>query len=104
ILDTIITNNSTGLLDKPTAGTVNMSIDRVRIDNNNGGGVRIDGTGGGSSNMAINDGSISLNAGNAVNGVSGSSGNVKVDLARVTLADNGAAAVQANDSAGGTST
>jgi hypothetical protein len=33
ILDTIITNNSTGLLDKPTAGTVNMSIDRVRIDN-----------------------------------------------------------------------
>jgi hypothetical protein len=105
IMDTIITNNNTGLLDKPTSGAiVNMSIDRVRIDNNNGGGVRIDGTGGGSSNVAINDGSISLNAGNAVNSVSGSSGNVKVDLARVTLADNGSAAVQANDSAGGTST
>jgi len=37
-----------------------------------------------------------------VNAVSGPSGNVKVDLTRVVIANNNGAGVQANNSAGGT--
>jgi hypothetical protein len=104
IQETTINNNSVGVSSKPTGGaTVNMSIDHSWVDAN-GGGIKIDGTGGGPSNVAINDSSLSLNAGNAVNGVSGASGNVAIDLMRDTITKNGSAGVQANISGGGTST
>jgi hypothetical protein len=105
IQDSSILSNAVGISSRPTGGaTVNMEIDRVRVDNNTGGGIKVDGTGGGSSNVAINDSSFSLNASNGVNGVSGPSGNVKVDLTRVIIANNGAAGVQANNATGGTAT
>ena len=86
IQETTINNNDAGVLAKPTGGaTVNMSIDHSFIDANAGGALKIDGTGGGSSNVSINDSSLSLNAANGVNGVSGASGNVKIDLTRVTI-------------------
>jgi hypothetical protein len=103
IQETTLNNNSVGVSSKPTGGaTVNMSINHAFIDLN-GGGIKIDGTGGGSSNVAINDSSISLNAGNAVNGVSGASGNVAIDMMRDIVTKNGSAGVQANISGGGTS-
>jgi hypothetical protein len=103
IQKTTLNNNGAGISSKPTGGaTVNMSIDHSFIDAN-GGGMKIDGTGGGASNVAANDSSFSLNTGNGTNAVSGASGNVAMDLMRVTLAKNGGAAVQANISGGGTS-
>jgi hypothetical protein len=103
IQETTLNNNGAGISSKPTGGaTVNMSIDHSFVDAN-GGGMKIDGTGGGASNVAANDSSFSLNAGNGTNAVSGASGNVAMDLMRVTLTKNGAAGVQANISGGGTS-
>jgi hypothetical protein len=103
IQETTINNNGAGVISKPTGGaTVNMSIDHSWIDAN-GGGMKIDGTGGGVSNVAANDSSFSLNTGNGTNAVSGASGNVAMDLMRVTLVKNGGAGVQANISGGGTS-
>ena len=64
--------------------------------------MKIDGTGGGSSNVAVNDSSMSLNGGAGTNGVSGPSGNVEVDLMRDVIANNVGAGVQANISGGGT--
>jgi hypothetical protein len=66
--------------------------------------MKIDGTGGGSSNVSVNDTSLSLNGGAGTNGVSGASGNVAIDMMRDTITKNGAAGVQANISGGGTST
>jgi hypothetical protein len=45
-----------------------------------------------------------LNGGAGANGVSGASGNVAIDMMRVTITKNGGAGVQANISGGGTST
>ena len=87
----------------PAGGaTVNGSIERTHVDANTGAGVRVDGTGGGSSNVAITDSSVSLNGSLAVNAVSGPSGNVKVDLTRVVIANNNGAGVQSNNGTGGT--
>jgi len=104
IQETTINNSAVGVSAKPTGGnTVNLSVDHSFLDNNTGGGLKIDGTGGGPVNATINDSSLSLNASNGTNAVSGPSGNVAMDLMRVTLAKNGAAGVQANVSGGGTS-
>jgi hypothetical protein len=102
IQESTFNNNQAGVLSKPTGGaTVNLSVDHSWIDANVGGAMKIDGTGGGPSNVAVNDSSMSLNGGAGTNGVSGASGNVSIDLTRVTLAKNGTG-VQANQS-GGTS-
>jgi hypothetical protein len=102
IQETTLNNNNAGVISKPTNGaTVNMSIDHSWIDANSG-GLKADGTGGGSSNHAINDSSLSLNGGAGVNGVSGASGNVAIDMMRDTITKNGGAGVQANISGGGT--
>jgi hypothetical protein len=104
IQDTTIINNTAGVISKPTGGAiVNLQIDRVRMDTN-GGAIKADGTGGGSSNVAINDSSMSQNTGAGTNGVSGGSGNIKVDLMRDVIANNGAAGVQSNINGGGTAT
>jgi hypothetical protein len=105
IQDSTIINNTAALISKPTGGaTVNLEIDRSRLDTNSGGAMKIDGTGGGSSNVAVNDSSMSQNGGAGTNGVSGGSGNIKIDLTRNTIANNVGAGVQANISGGGTST
>ncbi len=104
IMDTTIIDNNAGVFIKPTGGAIaKVSIDRSRIDNNNGGGVRLDGTGGGTVNAAITDSSMSLNAGNGVIGISGP-GNVNADLEHDVMADNAQSGVASNNSAGGAAT
>jgi hypothetical protein len=63
--------------------------------------VRIDGTGGGPITATISDSTVSFNGGNAVNAISGASGNVLVNLTNDIIASNGASGVQANQSSGG---
>jgi hypothetical protein len=104
VQNTSVYDSQAGLLSKPTGGaTVNLIVQHSYIDNNQGGGVRIDGTGGGTTNAAITDTSMSLNNGNGMVAISGPS-NVKVDLMRDIIANNVSSGVQSNNSAGGTST
>jgi hypothetical protein len=101
--NTTIVNNFAGVFSKPTGGAiVNLTVEHSYVDNNIGGGIRLDGTGGGTTNAAITDTSSSLNGGNGVLGISGPS-NVNVDLQRDVIANNGSSGVQSNNSAGGTS-
>ena len=104
VQNTSVYNNQAGILSKPTGGAiVNLTVQHSYIDNNQGGGIRLDGTGGGTTNAAITDTSSSLNNGNGVLGISGPS-NVNVDLMRDVMANNASSGVQSNNSAGGTST
>jgi hypothetical protein len=104
IQNTSVYNNFAGVFCKPTGGAiVNLTVEHSYLDNNTGGGARIDGTGGGTSNAAITDTSMSLNGGNGMVAISGPS-NVNVDLMRDVMADNVASGVESNNSAGGTST
>jgi hypothetical protein len=97
VQDSTIINNTAGLISKPTGGAaVVMSIDHSRIDNNFGGGMKVDGTGGGSSSVSVRDSSINFNASNGVNGVTSISGSVQIDLTRDVIATNGLAGVQSN--------
>ena len=97
-----IINNATGILIQPSGGiAANVSLNGVHIDSNNGGGLRVDGTGGtGAINVAVADSSVSFNASNGINAVSGP-GNATVDIMRVVVAANGLSGVQANPSRGG---
>ena len=105
IQETTIVNNTGGVLIKPTGrAIVNASIDQTRIDANVAGALRVDGTGGGPSNVAVTDSSLSLNGANGMNAVSGGSGNVSVDLMRVVIGENAGSGVISNNSSGGTST
>ena len=102
ITNSRISNSSSGVLLKPSAGGgVNATFDHVLVESNVGGGIRVDGTGGGPVKVAITDSSISLNGSNGVNAVSGPSGNVRVNLIRDVIASNGLAGVQSNQSNGG---
>ena len=83
---------------------VHAAVERTHADENTGGGMRIDGTGGGSSNVAVTDSSLSLNGSNGLNAVSGPSGTVKVDLTRDVIADNAGNGVQSSNASGGTAT
>jgi hypothetical protein len=100
VQETTINNNAAGMLVTPTGGIANISIERTHIDNNAGGGIKIAATGSVTNNVAITDSSVSLNASNAVNAVSGG-GTVNVDLMRVIISNNGLAGVQSNQSGGG---
>jgi hypothetical protein len=98
-------NNQVGLLSKPTGGaTVYLTVEHSYFDNNIGGGIRIDGTGSGNSNVVITDTSMSLNGGNGVVAISGSGGNTNVDLMRDVIAGNAQNGVVANNNAGGAAT
>ncbi len=103
VQDTAILNNSTGISIKPSGGiAANVVLNKVRADNNSGGGVRSDGTAGsGAINVAIADSSVSLNASNGINAVSGP-GNVTVSIMRDIVAANGLTGIQSNQSKGGT--
>jgi hypothetical protein len=103
VQDTTILNNATGLLIQPTGGiAVNVAMRRLRIANNSGEGLRVDGTGGsGVIKAAIADSTASLNASNGIDAVSGP-GNATLDVMRVVAASNGSAGIQSNQSSGGT--
>jgi len=97
-------NNQVGIYDKPTGGaTVNLTVEHAYFDNNVGGGIRIDGTGGGNSNVAITDTSVSLNGGNGVVAISGP-GTTNADLTRDVMSSNVQNGVEADAAAGGGST
>ena len=103
IQNTSVYNNFAGVFCKPTGGAiVNLTVQHSYVDQNTGGGVRVDGTGGGTSNAAITDTSMSLNGANGMVAISGPS-NVNVDLQRDVMGENGSSGVESNNSAGGTS-
>jgi hypothetical protein len=105
VQNTSIYDCQIGVLSKPTGGaTVNLTIEHSYLDNNMGGGLRVDGTGGsGTSNVAVTDSSMSLNGGNGAIAISGP-GTTNLDIMRGVMAGNGQNGVVANNSAGGTST
>jgi hypothetical protein len=80
-----------------------LTVEHSYMDNNQGGGIRLDGTGGGITNAAITDTSMSLNNGNGIIAISGPS-NVNADLMRDVMANNVASGVVSNNSAGATAT
>ena len=103
VQNTTILNNATGMLIQPTGGiAANVRLRRLRIDNNTGEGLRVDGTAGsGAINAALADSTASFNAGNGIDAVSGP-GNATVDIMRVVAASNGSAGIQSNQTSGGT--
>jgi hypothetical protein len=103
VQDTTILNNATGILIRPTGGiAAKVTLRWLRIDNNTGEGLRVDGTGGsGAINATLADSTANLNAGNGIDAVSGP-GNATVDVMRVVAASNGSAGIQSNQSGGGT--
>ena len=104
VQETSIYDCQIGVLSKPTGGaTVFLTIEHSYLDNNIGGGLRVDGTiGSGTSNVAVTDSSMSLNGGNGAIAISGP-GTTNLDIMRGVLAGNAANGVVANNSAGGTS-
>ena len=102
VLDTTILNNATGMLIQPSGGiAANVTLRWLRIDNNTGEGLRVDGTGGaGVINVSIADSTASFNASNGIDAVSGP-GNATVNVMRVVAASNGSAGIQSNQSSGG---
>ena len=104
VQNTTILNNATGLLIQPTGGiAANVTLRWLRIDNNTGEGLRVDGTGGsGAINATLADSTASFNASNGIDVVSGP-GNATLDIMRVVAASNGSAGIQSNQSSGGSS-
>jgi len=100
--NTSILKHAAGVLIKPTGGiAAAVTISGITIENNSGGGLRADGTAGsGAVNVAIADSSVSFNAGNGFNAVSGL-GNVTLDIMRVGVESNGSSGIQGNQSQGG---
>jgi hypothetical protein len=95
--NTSIVNNGGGVSIKPTGGiAATAALNGITIDSNLGGGLRADGTvGSGAVNVAIADSSVSFNASNGINAVSGL-GNVTVDIMRVVMESNGSSGIQSN--------
>jgi hypothetical protein len=83
------------LLQPQHNGSVNASLNGVTITTNGGGGIRVD-TANGPVTLNINGSEITYNAGNGLNVVGGSGGPGMLNLAHSTVAQNGAAGVQAN--------
>lgn len=100
VIGTSITGNSAGMLVKPAAATTaNVRIRDSHLDNNLGGGLRVDGGFGGTSYVAVANTTLSLNA-NGINAVSGP-GNVSMDISGIVVASNNLRGIQANQSNGG---
>jgi hypothetical protein len=100
VQDTTLNNNGNGIFSKPTTGTVNLAVENSHADANIGSGIRVDGTGGGVTNAAISDSTVSLNGNFALGAFSGSA-NVAMDVQRVVAAGNVGAGVQSSNSSGG---
>jgi parallel beta helix pectate lyase-like protein len=101
--NTTVTESAAGILIKPQgAFTAKAAIEHSHIDGNSGGGVRADGTGGGTVFASITDTSVSLNSSNAINAVANASGQtVNVSLMNDMISGNGLAGIQANGSNSG---
>ncbi len=79
------------VLVAPTgSGSAVMSIERSQIENSTGGGIKATSASGGPITVSVTDSSISQNASNGLNQVSGTS-NVVVNLSRDVIASNGLA-------------
>jgi hypothetical protein len=104
IQNTSTYDNHVGIFVGPTGGAIaNVTIENSHADNNLGGGIRVDSTGGsGTSNVAVTDSSMSLNNGNGLNAVS-EFGAMNVDLMRDVMANNAQSGVEANAMNGGSS-
>ena len=102
VQQTTILNNATGILIQPTDGiAAEVTLRWLRIDNNTGEGLRVDGTGGsGAINATLADSTASFNASNGIDAVSGP-GNATLDIMRVAATANGSAGIQSNQSSGG---
>ena len=102
VQNTTFLNNATGILIRPTGGiAANVALRWLRVDNNTGEGLRVDGTGGsGAINATLADSTANFNAGNGIDAVSGP-GNANVDVMRVVVVSNGSAGIQSNQSGGG---
>src|SRR5262249_11601480 len=74
------------------------SISRSSFENNNGGGIRIDGHNGGFIRASISDTVSSLNAANGVIAVSGP-GDVRVHITRSVIAENAQFGVESSQNA-----
>ncbi len=96
-------NNGAGVLIRPTGSVVvRASLSGVRLDNNVGGGLKGDATGGsGGINVTLTDSTVSLNGTNGINAVSGQ-GSVAIDILRAIVGANGAVGVQSNQANGAT--
>jgi hypothetical protein len=101
--ETTINGNAAGISIKPTGGTVKLAVELTHVDNNVNGGMRVDGTAGGTIHAAISDSSISLNGAAGLNVLSGTA-NVTVDVQRTVIAGNNGAGVSSSNTNGGTST
>jgi hypothetical protein len=102
VMNTTILNDATGFLIRPTGGiAANVTLRLLRIDNNSGEGLRVDGTGGsGAINATLADSTANLNVSNGIDTVSGP-GNASVDIMRVVATSNGSAGIQSNQTSGG---
>jgi hypothetical protein len=89
-----------GVLVMPTAGiAAAVTLTRVHIDQNSGSGLIADGTNGsGLIQVAVGDGSASLNAGNRIT-VTSALASVTMDVIRTTIAANGSAGLRAQGGA-----
>jgi hypothetical protein len=97
VQDTTLIGNGTGMkiTTVPPGVAVNAVANRTQIDNNVGGGLRADGTSGGSITVDLVDSSVSLNGGNGINAVAGAGQNM-VTIKNSVVAKNAVAGVQAN--------
>jgi hypothetical protein len=96
IQDSTITGNGAGIKIAPTTTTpISVVIDKTRINNNNGGGLRVDGTSGGNIAVSVSDSSMSLNTDNGVVALSGT-GSVAVNLTNDVIASNGENGIEAS--------
>ena len=96
IQDSTITGNGAGIKIAPMTTTpINVVIDKARINNNSGGGLRVDGTSGANIAVSVSDSSLSLNKDNGVIALSGAGG-VMVNLTRDIIASNGQNGIEAS--------
>jgi hypothetical protein len=101
IQDTTMNGGATGLKVTPVPGVnISVGITRSHFDNNTGGGIRIDTSGGGTATTTISDSSIGFNGGNGINAVAGANQNV-ISIKNSVIARNSAAGVQANGATAG---
>ena len=106
VQDTLIQTSGVGISVHPAGGAnVKVSIDRVSVVNNIGGGMKTDGTGtAGTIVVAVDQSNFSNNASNGINAVSGNAKSTFIDIMRTVVSNNGGNGIQSNQSNGGTAT
>jgi hypothetical protein len=96
-----ISGNVSGLILKPVAGgSINATLDHVTINQNTGGGIKVDTTDG-PVTLDLTDSEISGNGGNGVNAVASGANQAIVSIEHSVIARNGSVGVQANGASAG---